>query len=70
MTADKSGLPDWLGSQMQVTRMDVVSYRGPGAAGGVSSGLETAWRNQQAADVSWWFLGENAFKVDAIKRNG
>lgn len=62
MTADKSGLPDWLGSQLQVTRMDVVSYRGPGAAGGVSSGLETAWRNQQTADVSWWFLGESALK--------
>lgn len=42
--------------------MDVVSYRGPGAAGGVSSGLETAWRNQQAADVSWWFLGDDALK--------
>jgi|694.fasta_scaffold143012_2 trehalose 6-phosphate synthase/phosphatase len=42
--------------------MDVVSYRGPGAAGGVSSGLETAWRNQQATDVSWWFLGEDALK--------
>lgn len=42
--------------------MDVVSYRGPGSAGGVSSGLETAWRGQQTADVSWWFLGENALK--------
>ncbi|CAN5518215.1 alpha,alpha-trehalose-phosphate synthase (UDP-forming) [soil metagenome] len=42
--------------------MDVVSYRGPGAAGGVSSGLETAWRGQQTAEVSWWFLGEDALK--------
>jgi len=42
--------------------MDVVSYRGPGAAGGVSSGLETAWRGQQTADVSWWFLGDDALK--------
>lgn len=42
--------------------MDVVSYRGPGQAGGVSSGLETAWRNQQTADVSWWFLGDDALK--------
>lgn len=54
--------PELLGSQMQVTHMDVVSYRGPGAAGGVSSGLETAWRRQQAADVSWWFLGDDALK--------
>lgn len=42
--------------------MDVISYRGPGAAGGVSSGLETAWRGQQTADVSWWFLGDDALK--------
>jgi len=42
--------------------MDIVSYRGPGAAGGVSSGLETAWRGQHATDVSWWFLGEDALK--------
>ncbi|HEY9678834.1 MAG TPA: trehalose-6-phosphate synthase [Drouetiella sp.] len=42
--------------------MDIVSYRGPGAAGGVSSGLETAWRNQNTNDVSWWFLADDALK--------
>lgn len=42
--------------------MDIVSYRGPGAAGGVSSGLETAWRGQHTTDVSWWFLGDDALK--------
>lgn len=42
--------------------MDIVSYRGPGAAGGVSSGLETAWKNTKNADVSWWFLGDDALK--------
>ncbi len=42
--------------------MDIVSYRGPGAAGGVSSGLDGAWRGQHGADISWWFLGNDALK--------
>lgn len=36
--------------------MDVLSYRGPGAAGGVSSGLERAWRTQHEGGACWWFL--------------
>jgi trehalose-6-phosphate synthase len=36
--------------------MDVISYRGPGAAGGVSSGLANAWRSQRVSDTSWWYL--------------
>jgi len=36
--------------------MDVISYRGPGVAGGVSSGLANAWRSQKVTDTCWWFL--------------
>lgn len=39
--------------------MDVLSYRGPGAAGGVSSGLERAWRTQHEGGACWWFLSGN-----------
>src|SRR5271155_1131740 len=42
------------------TNMDVVSYRGPGAAGGVSSGLENAWRGQKTPDTFWWFLANDS----------
>src|ERR1700735_3370360 len=40
--------------------MDVVSYRGPGVAGGVSSGLENAWRGQKARDTFWWFISNDS----------
>jgi trehalose 6-phosphate synthase len=40
--------------------MDVVSYRGPGVAGGVSSGLENAWRGQKVRDTFWWFISGQA----------
>ena len=40
-------------------QLDIVSYRGPGSAGGVSSGLECIWRKQQNASSStWWYLGK------------
>ena len=42
--------------------MDVVSYRGPGVAGGVSSGLSSAWRAQRQADTKWWFLADEALQ--------
>ncbi len=40
--------------------MDVISYRGPGAAGGVSSGLANAWRSQRVSETFWWFLSNEA----------
>ena len=43
--------------------MDVISYRGPGAAGGVSSGLGNAWRQQQDAKTRWWFLSGDTLSV-------
>ncbi len=42
--------------------MDVVSYRGPGAAGGVSSALEIGWRNQSHIQSHWWFLANNTIE--------
>jgi trehalose 6-phosphate synthase/phosphatase len=50
--------------------MDIVSYRGPGAAGGVSTGLDTARRSQKQPDACWWFLANNALsslRVDSEK---
>jgi trehalose 6-phosphate synthase/phosphatase len=43
--------------------MDIVSYRGPGAAGGVSTGLDTARRSQRHPDASWWFLSNDALST-------
>ena len=42
--------------------MDVISYRGPGVAGGVSSGLANAWRSQKVTDTCWWFLSNEALQ--------
>ena len=39
------------------TAMDVISYRGPGVAGGVSTGLTRAWQTQTDSQPNcWWFL--------------
>lgn len=40
--------------------MDLVSYRGPGVSGGVSSGLGNFWKNQQNGVSNWWFMDKNA----------
>lgn len=48
--------------------MDVISYRGPGAAGGVSSGLGNAWRQQNDTNTRWWFVADNSINV--LKRGG
>lgn len=40
-------------------KMDVVSYRGPGAAGGVSSAIEVGWRTQSRVQSHWWYLSKN-----------
>jgi trehalose 6-phosphate synthase/phosphatase len=43
--------------------MDLVSYRGPGVAGGVSSGLGRAWKRQSQKDCKWWFLDKGVLEV-------
>lgn len=40
--------------------MDVVSYRGPGKAGGVSVALARVWNDQSATAKRWWHLEENS----------
>lgn len=40
--------------------MDVISYRGPGVAGGVSSGLANAWMSQRISETYWWFLSNES----------
>jgi trehalose 6-phosphate synthase len=42
--------------------MNIVSYRGPGMAGGVSSALERIW-NEYAGQANWWHLSDNEFRV-------
>lgn len=41
--------------------MDVISYRGPGAAGGVSSGLANAWKKH--SNDKWWFISDHSLVV-------
>jgi trehalose 6-phosphate synthase/phosphatase len=42
--------------------MHLVSYRGPGVAGGVSTGLQSLWQSQGQSGDCWWFLEDNAVK--------
>jgi trehalose-6-phosphate synthase len=43
--------------------MDVLSYRGPGASGGVSSALVSAWKKHHGASMRWWFLAGDSLSV-------
>lgn len=43
--------------------MDVVSYRGPGVAGGVSSGLGNIWSKHASDNSRWWYLSKNIVEV-------
>lgn len=43
--------------------MDLISYRGPGAAGGVSSALGNLWKHQQSSPAGWWFMNKNALQI-------
>lgn len=42
--------------------MDILSYRGPGAPGGVSSGLARLWAEQKQNSGSWWFIDGNSWQ--------
>jgi trehalose 6-phosphate synthase len=48
--------------------INLLSYRGPGNSGGVSSGLECLWRTESAkADSSWWFLSDKSLeKISSV----
>lgn len=36
--------------------MHLVSYRGPGVAGGVSTGLQQVWEGYATTDDCWWYI--------------
>jgi trehalose 6-phosphate synthase/phosphatase len=42
--------------------MNIVSYRGPGMAGGVSSALARLW-DEHGTDANWWHLTDREIKV-------
>lgn len=39
--------------------MNMVSYRGPGMAGGLSSGLSQAWKESNTEINWWWHMNQN-----------
>lgn len=44
--------------------MNIISYRGPGMAGGVSTALARIWNDKADANSSWWHLCDNEFTVE------
>ncbi|MFN8655413.1 MAG: trehalose-6-phosphate synthase [Candidatus Obscuribacterales bacterium] len=42
--------------------MNILSYRGPGAPGGVSSGLARLWAEQKQKSGAWWFIDGNSWQ--------
>lgn len=43
--------------------MNLISYRGPGMAGGLSSGLAQAWDEHAVAGEDWWHLRDTQVAV-------
>jgi trehalose-6-phosphate synthase len=43
--------------------MNIISYRGPGMAGGVSSALALLWSRQLQSDSTWWHLTGNTMQA-------
>jgi len=41
--------------------MNIVSYRGPGMAGGVSTALDRLYK-AGGREQSWWYLDQEQFK--------
>jgi len=58
--ANRDDLPMLKGNQEDP--MNIVSYRGPGMAGGVSSALARIWEDC-SENASWWHLNENHVEV-------
>lgn len=44
--------------------MNIISYRGPGMAGGVSTALARIWTDKADANSSWWHLCESDLTVE------
>lgn len=42
--------------------MNIISYRGPGKAGGVSSTLARLWREHARPGAVWWYLNDSSFQ--------
>lgn len=49
--------------------MDLVSYRGPGVAGGVSSGLGALWQGQENSQANWWYLNQGVLELRQSNMN-
>ncbi|MBX9687579.1 MAG: trehalose-6-phosphate synthase [Candidatus Obscuribacterales bacterium] len=47
--------------------MDILSYRGPGVAGGVSSGLASAWHQNASSSSRWWYVKNRTLEVLAAQ---
>ncbi len=45
--------------------MHIVSYRGPGMAGGVSAALARAWESNLGSGGMWWYLAEDQLNMTA-----
>lgn len=43
--------------------MNIVSYRGPGIAGGVSSALSRLWQESASGDMKWWHVAGTTLSV-------
>lgn len=43
--------------------MDLISYRGPGVAGGVSSGLGAVWVGQTESQSRWYYINKEVFEM-------
>jgi trehalose 6-phosphate synthase len=43
--------------------MNVISYRGPGKAGGLSSALSVTWDQHATADQNWWHIDDHVLSI-------
>ena len=43
--------------------MNIVSYRGPGMAGGVSAALSTLWAGEHSNGSRWYHMNETSVKA-------
>jgi trehalose-6-phosphate synthase len=42
--------------------MHLLSYRGPGAPGGLSSALSATWNDHSRADRGWWYFADDSLR--------